>query len=350
MNVFEKVRTQNKPLLFLQFVFFGSILLYLGRSLFIPLSVALLLSFILFPFCNWLERKGFSRAMAIFTGISVFALISISFIALLVYQFLEFLKEWPELSGKLALLIQQIDERMASSWTKVFFEQGQGVVGSSANFISKNILPQLPHIIYDYAISMVLFVLIPIFVALILYYRERLMQFVYQIAPKSAYSKIRKIMPEVVHTYYNFIKGMGIVYLIVGILNSLGLYLLGIPNPIFFGFIASVLTFIPYVGITIGALLPIAVSWIKFDSLFYPIGVIIIFAIVQILEANVIFPLAVSNRLKINTLITLCVIVAGGIIWGAMGMILFLPYVAILKLVADQVDDMKPLATLLGTK
>jgi predicted PurR-regulated permease PerM len=93
-----------------------------------------------------------------------------------------------------------------------------------------------------------------------------------------------------------------------------------------------------------------AVSWIKYDSVFYPVGVLIVFVVVQILEANIIFPLAVSQKLKINALITLVVIVAGGIVWGAMGMILFLPFVAILKLIADQIEEMKPIAVLLGTK
>ncbi len=143
---------------------------------------------------------------------------------------------------------------------------------------------------------------------------------------------------------------MGLVYLIVGILNSIGLALIGIPNPIFFGFIASILTFIPYVGITMGALMPITVSWLVYDSIYYPLGVIAVFVIVQVLEANVIFPLAVSGRLKINALMTLVVIIGGGIIWGALGMVLFLPFAAILKLIADQVEDMRPVAILLGTK
>ena len=91
-----------------------------------------------------------------------------------------------------------------------------------------------------------------------------------------------------------------------------------------------------------------SVSWLMYDSIYYPIGVIIVFGIVQILEAYVIFPLAVSYKLNVNALITLIVIIAGGILWGAMGMILFLPFIAILKLVADQVEELKPIAVLLG--
>lgn len=102
---------------------------------------------------------------------------------------------------------------------------------------------------------------------------------------------IRDILNETVHSYYNFIKGMMLVYLIVGTLNSIGLLILGIPHAILFGFIASVLTFIPYVGIMVASLLPISVAWITYDSIWYPIGVIAIFAFVQYLEANIIFHL-----------------------------------------------------------
>jgi predicted PurR-regulated permease PerM len=349
MSPFEKSE-RVQPLTVLQYIFFLGTLLYFGRSLFIPLSVALLISFILYPFCHWLERHKVPRLPAIFIGLFIFIVITISVFGLLTHQFIQFMKEWPELSVKMELLIQNIDKNIAESWTKAFIDQEEGLIGSMVSYISVHILPALPNTLYQSSISLVLFILIPIFVALILYYKKLLVEFLYRIFPKVSYKKINQIMPDVILTYYNFIKGMGIVYLLVGVLNSIGLFLLGIPNPIFFGFVASILTFIPYVGITIGAILPMAVSWIKFDSAMYPIGVIVVFVVVQILEANIIFPLAVSKRLKINTLVTLIVIIGGGIIWGAMGMILFLPYVAILKLIADQVEEMSPVSVLLGTK
>ena len=162
-----------------------------------------------------------------------------------------------------------------------------------------------------------------------------------------SFEDLKTILDESIHTYFNFIKGMALVYLIVGILNSIGLALLGIPNAILFGFVASILTFIPYIGITIGALLPITISWLIYDSILYPLGVILVFVFVQVLEANVIFPIVVGHHLKINALAAIVVIVAGGLIWGASGMVLFLPFVAIFKLVLDRVDKEHPVSTLL---
>lgn len=141
---------------------------------------------------------------------------------------------------------------------------------------------------------------------------------------------------------------MLLVYLIVGSLNSLGLLLIGIPHPFLFGFMASILTFIPYIGIIVSSLLPITISWITYNSIWYPIGVIAVFSIVQALEAYVIFPFAVGSRLKINTLVIIMVAIVGGILWGAAGMILFIPFISIVKLIADRTESLKILSVLLG--
>jgi predicted PurR-regulated permease PerM len=159
-----------------------------------------------------------------------------------------------------------------------------------------------------------------------------------------------EVISLTIKAYYNFIKGMAIVYIVVGSLNSAGLLLLGVPHAILFGFIASILTFVPYVGIIVGSLLPITMAWITYDSVWYPVGVIGIFSFVQYLEANVIFPLAVSSRLNVNTLVMLLAIFAGGILWGMPGMILFVPFVGIAKLIADHNPKWKTISMILGTE
>ena len=101
-------------------------------------------------------------------------------------------------------------------------------------------------------------------------------------------------------------------------------------------------------GIIICVLLPISVAWITKDSIWYPLGVIAIFAFVQYLEANVIFPRIVATQLKVSTWATLVAIIAGGILWGVSGMILFIPFVGILKIVFDYIPGGKPFNILLG--
>lgn len=210
------------------------------------------------------------------------------------------------------------------------------------------IISSLGSVLLNSGSSLAIMVIVPVYSALILYNRESLVKILLAFFHPEKKEAILRVLHKTIKTYYEFIKGMLTVYLIVGILNSLGLLIIGIPQAFLFGFVASILTFIPYIGIMIASLLPITVAWITKDSAWYAAGVVVVFGIVQYLEANIIFPMAVSSRLNINTLATLSIMFIGGILWGAAGMILFIPFAAITKLIADEVDPDGIVARMLG--
>jgi predicted PurR-regulated permease PerM len=141
---------------------------------------------------------------------------------------------------------------------------------------------------------------------------------------------------------------MVIVYIMVGVLNSIGLLALGIEHAILFGMLTAIMTIIPYVGIILSALLPISIAWITRDSMWYPLGVIAVFTFVQYLEANIIFPSVVGSQLNISTWATLVAILAGGLLWGVAGMILFIPFLGILKLFSNEIESWKPINIILS--
>lgn len=331
----------------LQFIVLASLILYFGKTLFIPLSFSLLIGFILYPVCKWMETKGINKGIAIVISILGVTLLMGAVLYLLFAQFSEFLQEWQSLRTKLTETIHQlslfISERFDISLEKQteFINNTLNNSGSQAFSIVRNTA-------YSLSESVFFLLMIPVFSALILFHRQMLSNALYELFPPERKKTIHEILIETIHEYYNFIKGMLVVYLIVGLLNSIGLWIIGVPNPFLFGFIASILTFIPYVGIMISSLLPIAVSWITYNSIWYPLAVIAVFSIVQALEAYIIFPFAVGSRLKINTLVIIIVVIVGGIIWGAAGMILFIPFISIIKLIADRTPSLKMLSVLLG--
>ena len=331
----------------LQYTVLLAILLYFGKTLFIPLSYAMLISFILYPVCKWMETKGVHKGIAIF--ISIFSVLVFfgAIIYLLMTQFIEFANEWQILRLKLIESLNQLSLFITERFDLSSEKQMDYIKNLISNSGSQT-FSLLQTTFYSFTETVFNLILIPIYSFLILYNRHLFVQVLFHIFPSEGKENIREILIETIHAYYNFIKGMLLVYLIVGVLNSIGLAIIGIPHPFLFGFIASILTFIPYVGIMISSLLPIAISWITFNSIWYPIGVIVVFSIVQILEAYIIFPFAVGGRLKINTLIIIIMILAGGIIWGASGMILFIPFVSIVKLIADRTKSLKTLSLLLG--
>lgn len=331
----------------LQFTVLVCILLYFGKTLLIPLSFAMLISFILYPVCQWMEKKGISQGIAILISIFGVMLFFGAVVYLLFTQIVEFSNEWLTFKVKLLDTVSQLSQFFSERFD-ISIEKQTSFLENIVNTSGTQAISLLKITLYSISESLFYLLIIPVYSVLILYYRQLLVQALYEIFPPEKKKIIHEILVETIHAYYNFIKGMLLVYLIVGTLNSLGLLLIGIPHPFLFGFMASILTFIPYIGIIVSSLLPITISWITYNSIWYPIGVIAVFSLVQVLEAYVIFPFAVGSRLKINTLAIIIMVIVGSILWGAAGMILFIPFISIVKLIADRTESLKIVSLLLG--
>jgi predicted PurR-regulated permease PerM len=333
----------------LQYILYGALLLYFGRDILIPLSFAALISFVLYPVCAWLERRGVGRLTAIILSVILIIILGLLIVALLISQLVAFVEEWPSLLEKINRSFEDIS-RFLADVLGVSLDQQKSLIARMSDESGGNILQILRRALSASAASAIVLFLIPVYAVLILYYRHQWIRILYRLFPDEKPESLREMLFLTIQTYYNFIKGMALVYLIVGLLNTVGLWLLGIPHPLLFGFVASILTFIPYIGIIAGSLLPITMAWITYDSLWYPVGIVGVFSFVQYLEANVIFPLAVSSRLNVNTMIMLIAIFIGAIVWGMAGMILFVPFVGIAKLIADHNPRWKTVSMILGVE
>jgi predicted PurR-regulated permease PerM len=324
-----------------------ALLLYFGQAVFVPMSFGLLVAIVLYPLCRQLEARGLNRSVAIGLLLAVVTLLGAALLFLLSIQLQLFQKDVPEISSKLKPLILSVQEWITRRFSISASAQDEWLNSSFRNIVN-NAGSVLSATISNTIATLFMFFLIPIFTALFLYNRESFVKALRAAAGQRYKTQVQEILKSVVHTYYNYIKGMIMVYLIVGVLNSIGLLILGIRHAILFGMITAFMTIIPYIGIIISALLPISVAFVTKDSAWYAIGVVGVFAFVQYLEANVIFPKVVGMQLNVSTWATLVAILAGGIIWGMSGMVLFIPFVAILKIITDHVDGMQPLNTLLS--
>ncbi|MCC7526146.1 MAG: AI-2E family transporter [Chitinophagaceae bacterium] len=325
---------------YLQITVFASVILYMAKMLFIPLFFGLLIALILYPVCIRLEQKRFPRSLAIGICLLIVALLIACLTVLLVWQIQMFSQDAPALFEKL-----QAIWNTANIWIEDHFNLSiahvlQESIGSVGSIIKS--------VVNDTLDLVFMLFLIPIFTALFLYHRRVFVQFLRLLVGENHQAKVDLILPMVISTYFNYVKGMILVYIIVGVLNSIGLLALGIEHAVLFGMLCAIMTIIPYVGIVISALLPISVAWLTKGSVWYPAGVIAVFAIVQYLEANVIFPKVVGVQLNVSTWAMLVAVIAGGILWGVSGMVLFIPFVALLKIGSDYVEEWKPLNILLS--
>src|SRR5205085_10412767 len=104
----------------------------------------------------------------------------------------------------------------------------------------------------------------------------------------------------------------------------------------------------PYVGGLIAILLPILMSLVTTDSFSSIIAIVISYLAIQFVDNNFLVPRIVSSKVQINALVSIIVVLLGGLLWGIPGMFLSIPFIAILKIIFDRVDGLKPWGRLLG--
>jgi hypothetical protein len=133
-----------------------------------------------------------------------------------------------------------------------------------------------------------------------------------------------------------------------GILFGAGLYLIGVPNPALWGVLAGILRIVPYVGTTIAATLPIALSLAVFDGWLKPLCVFLLVAGLELIIANFIEPWLYGTRVGISSLALLVSAVFWTVLWGPAGLILSTPLTVCLVVLGRYVPQLSFLHILLG--
>jgi predicted PurR-regulated permease PerM len=326
---------------------FGYIVLTVGKPIIMPLVVAAFFAILLVPAVHRLEQWKFPRALAISALMIVLVGMITSVIYIVLNQAVAIAEDLPEISSKLELWYVSFASYLetdlgisAARQTEYLYSGIEKLLGSSGTFIQSTITTTANLFTY--------LALIPVYVFLMLYYRERFQDFFIAVNDPDARNRVEDTLDHSKGVILNYVSGLSLVVLIMAVLNVGGLLLIGIPYAVFFGIVAALLTIIPYVGIIIGSIPPIVIALIMTDSLFYPTAVIILFVVVQTLEGNFITPKVVGSKVSVNALAAMVALVIGGFLWGAIGMILSIPITGILKVILQQSPKTRPWALLLG--
>lgn len=312
--------------------------LVLTKDIVLPIAFAAIFSVVLLPLANRIEKKtGRILSIVIVLLGTLLAVILVSWF--IVSQLSTLVQTLPDLEDRFSTFINTTSDSIDKQLNITTHEQSQllkdGLKEISA--YAGSLLLSTSYLAY-------FFVQLPIYIFLFLLYRDRFKDFVLALFPQSEL----KWKDEIQVVIRGYISGLAMVVFIAGVLNSIGLLILGIDHAIFFGFLSGTLTMIPYIGITIGAALPTLMALITKDSGWYAVGVIAIHGFVQFLEGNFITPKITGSKISINALAAILALLVGGKIWGIAGMILAVPAVGILKILFSYSSSLKPIVILLG--
>ena len=312
----------------------------LCRDIVIPLAFAVFLALVLLPVVKRIERRTgttLSVTIVVVGGMIIFGLLG----WLLVNQIINLVDDLPNLEGRANKFLNDIKGLM---WTELKIGKTQRTE-MTQDFL-KSVSVYLGDFLVTTSNTLATVIQIPIYMFLLLIYRQKFKAFFISLLPQNDEEMIWK--KDIENVTQGYIAGLMLVTLIVAALNTIGLLFLGIEHAIFFGILSGILTVIPYVGIFIGALLPTLMALITKDSAWYALGVIAVFFVVQFLEGNFITPRITGSKVSINALAAIIALLLGGKILGIAGMILAVPAIGVLKIMLSYSRRLKPFVILLG--
>lgn len=322
-------------------------ILVIAKEIFMPLTFAILFSFMVKPLCDLFEKWTKHRVFSIFLTFLVVTIPVIGILMLFSFQSVDVFQDIPAISEKVEAGINKIfrwsnrtfglSKTEGKEWLS---ENSPSVVQAPIAFIAKG-LSSSTALIANLG-------LIGLYTFFFLLYRTSVKYFLLIQFDEKIRHRIRDLFRNIQKVGRQYLFGLSAVILILGFANSIGLMLIGIDYAFFWGFLGAFLAIIPYIGTFIGGLLPFTYALATTDSLWQPAFIILLYGVIQAVEGNLITPNVVGNSVKINPFAALFSLIIGGSIWGLAGLILALPVVAIHKVIFSQIDALKPLSLLLS--
>lgn len=332
----------------LAFIFGLFATMVLAKAVLIPLSMALLISFILFPVVKKLESWGMNRLLAAFIPLLLMIAIIGGGITLFSAEIMSLAQEVDDFTGKimnvfsdLVVFINNNTNFQDDLNKEELVENGREWLRESSGSLIQNTFRNTTSFLAGLLSTI-------IFTFLLLLYREGLTNAIVAFGDGHNKGQIFRTLKKIQRVGQKYLSGMFLLIIILGTANSLGLWIIGIDSPFLFGFLAALLSIVPFVGTTLGATLPVLYAFMTADSLWVPIAVIILFWSIQIIESNFLNPKIVGSSLNVNALVAILSLLIGAAVWGIAGMVLFLPFAAILKVVCQEFDELRPIAMLIS--
>lgn len=322
-------------------------LLIIGKFIIVPIIFAALLAIMIQPICNFLERYIHAKIPVILLSFIIVLIPVGGIITFFSYQMGDVLQNMPAIADKLQhssdLLFTWLNDNFGISradiwdWFRANFSK---VLDSPIRFFKGGLISGTAFLVN--------FFMVLIFTFFMLLYRGAIKNFLLLQFKDKRREQGVEIFVQIQRLVRHYLYGLLTVILILAFLNSIGLWIIGVGYPVFWASLAAFLSIIPYIGTTLGGLLPFMYAIATLNTWWQPLAVVALYSSIQQLEGNLITPYVVGSNVKINPFIAILSLLIGGYIWGLSGIVLGIPLAAIVKLVFDNVDSLKPVGVLMS--
>lgn len=339
------------------------ILLAVGKDLFLPLALGMLFAFILTPVVNALRRLGLGDRVAVVLTVTAAALLGGTFVLVLAYQLSQIGANLPQYQGNViskidALLdmgkdsrvVAHLQEMVAGIGARLQPQEGAADPGamrvevvdqtSLTDWLTAVILPALSPV--------VMFGLIAVVVVFALLERAALRDRLVLLIGGSNILATSRLLAEAGARVSTYLVAQLVVNAIYAVPIWLGLWLIGVPNALFFGIVTLILRFVPYLGTAISAILPLVMAFAVSPGWSMVLATAALFLAVEFLTSNVIEPWFYGRRTGVSPLAVIVSAMFWTWLWGPMGLIIATPLTVCLVVIGHHVPGLRLFSILLG--
>ena len=318
-------------------------LIFIGSSIIIPFALSALIAILLMPICVFLEKRRVPKMISSFIAVAVATIFIGGVLYFLSAQIASFLNDSAAIEKGLNQHLLNLQKWIRSTFGLSFKEQSQLITkfGSVGEAGLGSTMSSLSDVLFTLS-------LLPICIFLFLYYREMLKRFIVDVFSNTPKARVAEVIQQSRGVIQNYMQGLIIEMIIVAVINAVGFFIIGIQFPIFLAVFAAILNLLPYIGMLIASIFCALITLTTSPDIKDAVLCVAVLIIVQFIDNNIIMPRVVGSKVKLNALITIVAVLIGGALAGVAGMFLSIPGLAILKIIFDRVEELKPWGMLFG--
>jgi predicted PurR-regulated permease PerM len=317
-----------------------------GQKIILPLIYATIIAILLNPVVNLLVRIRINKTIAITIAVCLAIVVTLGLLYFVSLQVSLFGDTYPRLKEKFNqtsintinwisthfnIKVSKIDAWINETKDSAISNMG-GAIGQTLSTINS---------------FLIVIVLLPVYLWMILFYKPLLLEFIHRIFKTTHQEAVGEVLNNSKKIIQSYLVGLLLEAVIIATLNSTGLLILGIDYAVILGVTGALLNVIPYIGGVIAIALPMIMAYVTKDST----AAILVFAVymtIQFIDNHFIIPSVVASKVKLNALVSVVVVIVGGALCGVPGMFISIPLTAILKVICDHIESLKPWGYLLG--
>jgi len=312
-------------------------LIWLFNAILAPFVIGMAIAYFLDPVCDRLEHVGLSRTLATLIVTLVFilllALLLALIVPLLVGEIIQLADKLPEWFESLRAQVAELGETLETRVDPQVMDQIRSVVVGSkerlarwATGVARDVLSG------GFALFNVMSLLLitPIVAFYLLRDWDRLLEEGDKLLPPAYAETIREQLREVDRTLSGFVRGTGTVCMALGTYYAIGLSVVGLDFGLVIGITAGLISFVPYLGATLGLAAAVGTALVQFDGYLMAAVVAAIFMLGQFVEGNILQPTLVGERVRLHPVWVIFALLAGGLLFGFAGVLLAVPTAAVM--------------------